>query len=167
MTGLFFFLAIGIPLALGAYGIRASMHRQNAARPWRITWWLLLLCGAAAGYALSFLIVIPASKTLRFAGFPFILSMLHSESGNWVDLVTDRTIRLSCAVGNMLIWATLFTLPLALRFGFFRPRRRSRGKCQACGYDLTSNISGRCPECGLEIPLAASRTPDEAGHHVR
>lgn len=34
------------------------------------------------------------------------------------------------------------------------------GNCQKCGYNLTSNVSGRCPECGNEQeqgePLAAS-----------
>lgn len=25
-----------------------------------------------------------------------------------------------------------------------------RGRCQRCGYDLTGNVSGRCPECGKE-----------------
>lgn len=25
--------------------------------------------------------------------------------------------------------------------------------CLGCGYDLTGNTSGRCPECGLEIPI--------------
>jgi len=30
-----------------------------------------------------------------------------------------------------------------------RRRRRHRpGHCQHCGYDLTGNVSGRCPECG-------------------
>lgn len=24
--------------------------------------------------------------------------------------------------------------------------------CRVCGYDLTGNVSGRCPECGTEIP---------------
>lgn len=26
------------------------------------------------------------------------------------------------------------------------------GTCRSCGYDLTGNVSGRCPECGQEIP---------------
>jgi hypothetical protein len=26
--------------------------------------------------------------------------------------------------------------------------RRQRGQCPACGYDLTGNVSGVCPECG-------------------
>ena len=29
-----------------------------------------------------------------------------------------------------------------------RTRRRSRGRCVRCGYDLTCNESGVCPECG-------------------
>ena len=32
-----------------------------------------------------------------------------------------------------------------------RWRRRRRGLCQNCGYDLTGNESGVCPECGTEI----------------
>jgi len=27
--------------------------------------------------------------------------------------------------------------------------------CGACGYDLTGNVSGVCPECGTEIEAAA------------
>ena len=27
-------------------------------------------------------------------------------------------------------------------------RRFPRGRCQTCGYDLTGNVSGVCPECG-------------------
>ncbi len=29
-----------------------------------------------------------------------------------------------------------------------RHRRRKRGLCVRCGYNLTGNVSGRCPECG-------------------
>ena len=28
------------------------------------------------------------------------------------------------------------------------------GHCQKCGYDLTGNESGTCPECGLEVEQA-------------
>jgi hypothetical protein len=27
-------------------------------------------------------------------------------------------------------------------------KRHSRGHCWRCGYDLTGNVSGVCPECG-------------------
>jgi hypothetical protein len=32
-------------------------------------------------------------------------------------------------------------------------------KCEVCGYDLTGNMSGRCPECGHDIPRANERLP--------
>jgi len=47
-----------------------------------------------------------------------------------------------------------FGLPLAIvltAFGFCTwrgLRRLPRGSCEACGYDLTGNTSGTCPECG-------------------
>ncbi len=31
--------------------------------------------------------------------------------------------------------------------------------CTECGYDLTGNTSGRCPECFAPIPVAANATP--------
>lgn len=30
-------------------------------------------------------------------------------------------------------------------------RRRKRGQCLSCGYNLTGNASGVCPECGRKI----------------
>ncbi|UCE58114.1 MAG: hypothetical protein JSU63_11775 [Phycisphaerales bacterium] len=32
-----------------------------------------------------------------------------------------------------------------------RRRRRRKGLCIVCGYDLTGNVSGKCPECGTEV----------------
>lgn len=29
-----------------------------------------------------------------------------------------------------------------------RKPRRTPGRCARCGYDLTGNVAGRCPECG-------------------
>lgn len=39
-----------------------------------------------------------------------------------------------------------------------RRRRRKRGLCANCGYDLTGNVSGTCPECAAPAsPRARSR----------
>ncbi len=35
-----------------------------------------------------------------------------------------------------------------------RYRRRKRGLCLKCGYNLTGNTSGVCPECGTKIEPA-------------
>ena len=32
-----------------------------------------------------------------------------------------------------------------------RRRRRKRGQCLDCGYDLTGNVTGVCSECGSKI----------------
>jgi hypothetical protein len=53
--------------------------------------------------------------------------------------------------------AAVFTMtPAAWLIAFFRRRHRSnRGLCPICGYDLTGNTSGKCPECGQPIPQKA------------
>ncbi|MBT8486871.1 MAG: hypothetical protein KJO43_14930, partial [Phycisphaerae bacterium] len=40
-----------------------------------------------------------------------------------------------------------------------RHRRRRRGRCSACNYDLSGNGSGVCPECGQEAagPMSSAR----------
>ncbi len=50
------------------------------------------------------------------------------------------------------IWIpfTLIALPTALLWYLDR-RRIPVGHCGRCGYDLNKNVSGRCPECGVEI----------------
>lgn len=65
-------------------------------------------------------------------------------------------------LGNALVfalawWAVLIG-PLALR----RVRRRRRGRCAACGYDLrglSTDSSARCPECGTRRGGAGGLRP--------
>lgn len=46
--------------------------------------------------------------------------------------------------GSYVSWPVLAALGVA-----WRPRRPRSGHCAGCGYDLTGNESGRCPECGI------------------
>jgi hypothetical protein len=41
-----------------------------------------------------------------------------------------------------------FLLMIPFRFRGITPR----GYCQHCGYNLTGNVTGRCPECGAPFP---------------
>jgi len=41
-----------------------------------------------------------------------------------------------------------------IRGPFRRSRRRKKGLCLKCGYNLTGNVSGICPECGERIGSA-------------
>ena len=40
-----------------------------------------------------------------------------------------------------------------------RRRRRKRGLCVACGYNLQGLTDARCPECGREFTPEAERSP--------
>lgn len=64
---------------------------------------------------------------------------------------TGRFAQASCSAIEIPLWlplalATACTLYVLVRHA----RRRSRpwGQCPHCGFDLTANISGICPECG-------------------
>ncbi len=47
------------------------------------------------------------------------------------------------------LWVPLVALlPLSTFFWWTDRRRSLAGSCQQCGYNLTGNTSGRCPECG-------------------
>lgn len=68
---------------------------------------------------------------------------------NWTDLL------------RLVAMAAMFTVPAALPIGlvvgFCRScgakdhARRVAGACGNCGYNLTGNVSGVCPECGAAI----------------
>lgn len=57
------------------------------------------------------------------------------------------------------IWSRYYLLcPLWLPLGvvaavsiWMRRRRHRAGCCETCGYDLTGNLSGQCPECGTRV----------------
>jgi hypothetical protein len=49
------------------------------------------------------------------------------------------------------IWMPFLIVALPTGFLWYRDRRRiPPGCCQGCGYNLTGNVSGICPECGAE-----------------
>jgi hypothetical protein len=49
---------------------------------------------------------------------------------------------------------------VTLARGYRRYRREGASRCLTCGYDLTGNVSGVCPECGTRI--SAESGPDES-----
>ena len=84
------------------------------------------------------------SGTWRWWGNFFIHYVRWGKSGNYVE-------DLAFGVPHWLLVISMACLSLQLiRRG--RLIRFGTGKCQNCGYNLTANISGVCPECGSKIP---------------
>ncbi len=55
-------------------------------------------------------------------------------------------------------WLLLPPALVATAFLWWRDRRRiPPGHCRRCGYDLTGNVSGVCPECGTQIETYSTR----------
>ena len=54
----------------------------------------------------------------------------------------------------MPLWMCLVLPVVPTAVLFWRDRRRiPPGHCRACGYNLTGDVSGVCPECGVMVPL--------------
>ncbi|MCH7727176.1 MAG: hypothetical protein IH991_11960 [Planctomycetes bacterium] len=72
-----------------------------------------------------------------------------------------RPTRMSGYVGGMVRTIVPLWIP-TIAFAFYptvafirgplrRWRRRRKGLCAKCGYNLTGNESGSCPECGQQV----------------
>ena len=101
--------------------------------PTIIAWILIFL--PTAGYAIYLVAV-----TLKYEGVE------RDTSGtvlNWIFIVY---LLLVCLL-LLRVW------PSSVE------SRRHLGLCQACGYNLTANTSGVCPECGTPVPAPAGEKP--------
>ena len=54
------------------------------------------------------------------------------------------------------VWIVLLALLVPTTIAWFKCRCYPPGRCQACGYDLTGNLSGTCPECGTAVDAEAA-----------
>lgn len=59
---------------------------------------------------------------------------------------------------SLPLWIPFLLAGVPTAYLFLRGRQRPVGHCQGCGYDLTGNLSGTCPECGRRAH------PAEDGH---
>ncbi len=54
------------------------------------------------------------------------------------------------------LWIPFLLAGIPTTLLWYRDRRPLPGICHKCGYDLTGNISGVCPECGQVIPTPSA-----------
>jgi hypothetical protein len=53
---------------------------------------------------------------------------------------------------NVPLWIPILLIAIPTLFLFWRDHQLNpTGHCQKCGYNLTGNVSGICPECGEKI----------------
>jgi len=85
-------------------------------------------------------------------------------TGGRLSLILPRECFLSFATMTWGYWIPLWIplslagVPTLLLFWRDRHGRIPPGYCQRCGYDLTGNLSGICPECGTAIPKQEERS---------
>jgi hypothetical protein len=99
-----------------------------------------------------------SADALRFAGFEFTpptvassYRVTYERAGRTITtFVSFRYWELAVPYWSLVSLAAAW---LAARLVVVRRRRaRSRaGACHGCGYDLTGNVSGTCPECGAAV----------------
>ena len=81
-------------------------------------------------------ILLVLAGMLRFNCF-FVAGKVSGGYKPYIDFFP--TVVIACTSLALLLWSK------------FRVRRIPPGFCQVCEYNLTGNVSGRCPECGKPI----------------
>ena len=96
----------------------------------------------------------PPVKVTRWAGFGY------SKIGMNIGYVDNRGVPRSGGTTTATLMAPSWSVVLLLgwyptiafiRGPLRRWRRHRKGLCTQCGYDLTDNVSGTCPECGTAV----------------
>ncbi len=77
--------------------------------------------------------------------------ILHDLRPKWPTHSAKIEYHLKIPLWSLFLAGVLPTLIL-----WFRDRPR-KGHCRHCGYNLTGNLSGRCPKCGSAVMADSSR----------
>ena len=85
--------------------------------------------------------------------FIFMLAGILAMVDLWLGLIPWACIPL-VFIGSCVIWWDNLQRKRILHDEWIR-----RGACRYCGYDLTGNVSGICPECGR---VFGPRQPSDA-----
>ena len=68
---------------------------------------------------------------------------------HWWPIFTRTTVGgRTCWYVGLPLWMIFVVVATPTAILWDRDRRPPAGHCQTCGYDLTGNVSGKCPECG-------------------
>lgn len=93
---------------------------------------------------------------------PFQWDLAGIRYKNWISLYSqsyrsrEEYVVQELTIPFWLVTALLAAYPIiaftrAVRYHRADRRARTSGLCTNCMYDLTGNVSGRCPECGTSV----------------
>ena len=89
-----------------------------------------------------------ASRTSHFLGFLYMSGRAGAHRpSNPPQVATLVAVPLWMS----LVITTPYPTTAFIRGPLRRWRRRKRGECANCGYNLTGNVTGVCSECGTKI----------------
>ena len=87
----------------------------------------------------------PIAPILSLHHLGFVLP--HSGQN---PVVPGKPARLTVTVP---MWLPLVVFAIPTAYFWYRDRRTAKpGNCLTCGYNLTGNESGKCPECSTPVP---------------
>ncbi len=89
----------------------------------------------------------------------FSTQTLVPPGSHWLWRFEVRSFRPYGWIVDVPLWAPFMVLVAATGMLWYFDRRRfPPDHCQYCGYDLTGNVSGRCPECGTVVNRGGEKT---------
>ena len=123
-------------------GRRASYLYQVSGWPYRLSWGLTR-GQRTSPVASPFLIFPPNTVGTQRYGFGFWAARGADPAFRQRLLIIPTWALFAATAAAPLAWSARRVIALRRRL-----RDRRHGLCLACGYDLTGNVSGVCPECG-------------------
>ena len=107
-------------------------------------------------------VISTSAGVLRLLWVPSDVWLHHSPFPSKAVDVRHRPLKHRWCLprADRVLGAWIITVPLWLLFSAVAiptvalwrvPRRGEQGRCRECDYDLTGNLSGRCPECGTAV----------------
>jgi hypothetical protein len=96
----------------------------------------------------------------RLLAVPVIIALLYVAITEVGDTTMRQAILRELGYGYYLVYLSPCLLApaagllgaLYIRRCLQQQSRRRQGECLRCGYNLTGNVSGICPECGTPVP---------------
>lgn len=130
-----------IPLALGLLLLIKETHRHFS----RTAFWSVVAAVIAANVMLYV-----TGCSLELIDLPGLLVV-----GPFLPFTAAPIVNFAFLAAYVAISALAYAYTAGRIVGAIGARRsrarRAAGACSNCGYDLTGNISGVCPECGTRI----------------